>query len=155
MSEITEITSVAQWKSIQESASPATLLIVFFYSPQSASCAHLTSNLSKLATEYEYATSGLTSTRWISINVEELVDIGEAYDVTTVPLMFLLRDGQVLEKVASSDIAKLQTAIDTYNQMGGVTVTHTGPTGTNSHLADATAASEEPPTEDASRIQSS
>jgi thioredoxin-like negative regulator of GroEL len=153
MSEITEITSVAQWESIQESASPNTLLIAVFYAPQSASCAQLTTHLSTLATENEYATAGLTSTRWVCINVEQLIDLGEAYNVTSVPLMVLLRDGKVLEKVASSDMAKLRTAIDAHNQMGGATVTHSGPTGTNSHLANASGASEEPPTEDASRLQ--
>lgn len=112
MSTITEVTDTVQWNQVLDSAAPSTLLVVSFHAPWAAPCAQMATVLSTLASEYPVASP--PSTQWFSINAEELSDISEAYDVTAVPFLVLLRGGQVLETVSGSNAVKVRTAIETH-----------------------------------------
>lgn len=70
--------------------------------------------LSTLASEYPVTEP--PTTKWVSINAEELSDISEAYDVTAVPFLVLLRNGQVVETVSGSSALKVRTAIELHAQ---------------------------------------
>jgi len=109
MSTITEIETDAQWQQVLSSAPPSTLLIASFHAPWAAPCAQMATVLSTLASEYP-VTEPL-STKWVSINAEELSDISETYDVTAVPFLVLLRNGEVVETVSGSSAVKVRTAI--------------------------------------------
>lgn len=110
MSTIREITTMEDWESHLSSLPPATLLIVSFHAPWAAPCAQMATVLQTLASEYP-VTSPL-STSWVSINAEELSDISEAYDVTAVPFLALIRNGQVLQSVSGSSAVKVRAAIE-------------------------------------------
>ncbi|KAJ0330503.1 hypothetical protein COL5a_003567 [Colletotrichum fioriniae] len=56
----------------------------------------------------------MATTSWVSINAEELSDISETYNVTAVPFLVLLRNGQVLETVSGSSAVKVRNAIETH-----------------------------------------
>lgn len=114
MSAITEITTQSQWDETLGAVPSSTLLIVSFHAPWAAPCAQMATVLSTLASEYP-VTEPL-STKWVSINAEELSDISEAYDVTAVPFLVLVRNGQVLETVSGSSAVKVRTAIETHSQ---------------------------------------
>lgn len=68
--------------------------------------------LSTLASEYPVTDP--PSTSWVSINAEELSDISEAYDVTAVPYLVLVRGGEVLETVSGSSVVKVRNAIESH-----------------------------------------
>lgn len=110
MSTLTEVTSLPQWEQILASAPSTTLLVVSFHAPWAAPCAQMATVLSTLASEYPVTEP--PSTIWASINAEELSDISETYDVTAVPFLVLLRNGQVIETVSGSSAVKVRTAIE-------------------------------------------
>ncbi|QUC17024.1 uncharacterized protein UV8b_01265 [Ustilaginoidea virens] len=112
MSTITEITTPSQWDETLSSLPPSALLVVSFHAPWAAPCAQMATVLSTLASEYP-VTEPL-GTKWVSVNAEELSDISEAYDVTAVPFLVLIRNGQVVETVSGSSAVKVRTAIETH-----------------------------------------
>lgn len=120
MSTISEITTLADWESHLSSLPPTTLLIVSFHAPWAAPCAQMATVLATLASEYPVTSPPTTS--WVSINAEELSDISEAYDVTAVPFLALIRDGQVLESVSGSSAVKVRAAIETHAGAPGAPV---------------------------------
>ncbi|KAK5987657.1 Monothiol glutaredoxin-4 [Cladobotryum mycophilum] len=112
MSTIAEVTSYAEWEQLLGSLPATTLLIVSFHAPWAAPCTQMATVLSTLASEYPV--NEPLSTKWVSINAEELSDISEAYDVTAVPFLVLLRNGQMIETVSGSSALKVRTAIETH-----------------------------------------
>lgn len=121
MSQITEIESEAQWEQLQGSLPSSTLLIISFHAPWAAPCAQMATVLSTLASEYPVTEP--PTTRWVSINAEELSDISETYDVTAVPFLAIVRNGQVLETVSGSSAVKVRTAIENHAKNAGVAST--------------------------------
>lgn len=121
MSQITEIESEEQWGQTLASLPPSTLLVVSFHAPWAAPCAQMATVLQALASEYPVQEP--PTTKWVSVNAEELSDISEAYDVTAVPFLVLIRNGQVLETVSGSSALKVRTAIETHAKSGGAAST--------------------------------
>lgn len=62
----------------------------------------------------EYSVTEPASTSWVSINAEDLSEISEAYNVTAVPFLVLIRNGQVLETVSGSSAIKVRNAIESH-----------------------------------------
>ncbi|GKT42295.1 monothiol glutaredoxin-3 [Colletotrichum spaethianum] len=112
MSTITEITSLADFEKHIASTPPSTLHIISFHAPWAAPCAQMATVLATLASEYPVTSPPQTS--WVSINAEELSEISETYNVTAVPFLVLLRNGQVLETVSGSSAVKVRNAIETH-----------------------------------------
>ncbi|KAK0703834.1 glutaredoxin [Lasiosphaeria miniovina] len=112
MSAIKEITSLEGWAQHISSLLPSTLLIVSFHAPWAAPCAQMANVLSTLANQYP-VTEPL-STSWVSVNAEELSEISETYNVTAVPFLVLVRNGQVLESVSGSSAVKVRNAIESH-----------------------------------------
>lgn len=117
MSKITEIETEAQWEQLLGSLPPTTLLVVSFHAPWAAPCAQMKTVLETLAAEYP--ADEPATTKWVSINAEELSDISEAYDVTAVPFLVLIRGGKVLETVSGSSAVKVRSAIETHAKATG------------------------------------
>ncbi|PTB80922.1 glutaredoxin [Trichoderma longibrachiatum ATCC 18648] len=117
MSTITEIETDEQWQQLLTTAHPSTLIIASFHAPWAAPCAQMATVLSTLASEYHVTDP--PSTKWVSINAEELSDISEAYDVTAVPYLVLLRNRQVVETVSGSSAVKVRTAIEKHAKKDG------------------------------------
>jgi Grx4 family monothiol glutaredoxin len=109
MSTITEITSVEQWNQHLAAVAPSTLLIASFYAPWAAPCKQMAVVLQTLASEYP---ADDKQTSWVSLNAEDLSDVSEAYEVTAVPFLVLLRDGNVVETVSGSSAVKVREAIE-------------------------------------------
>ncbi|KAK3337359.1 thioredoxin-like protein [Cercophora scortea] len=112
MSTIKAITTLEGWEHHVSSLLPTTLLIVSFHAPWAAPCAQMATVLETLASEYP-ATEP-PSTSWVSIDAEELSDISESYNVTAVPFLVLIRNGQVLETVSGSSAVKVRNAIESH-----------------------------------------
>ncbi|KAK1757542.1 thioredoxin-like protein [Echria macrotheca] len=112
MSTVQAITSLEAWSQHLSSLPPTTLLIISFHAPWAAPCAQMATVLSTLASEFP-VTEPL-STSWVSIDAEELSDISETYNVTAVPFLVLVRDGQVLETVSGSSAVKVRNAIESH-----------------------------------------
>lgn len=129
MSTITEILTDEQWQQVLSSAPASTLIVASFHAPWAAPCAQMATVLSTLASEYP-VTDPL-STQWVSINAEDLSDISETYDVTAVPYLVLLRNGEVVETVSGSSAVKVRTAIEKHaSKAGGATQSAAATNGT-------------------------
>jgi Grx4 family monothiol glutaredoxin len=76
----------------------------------------MTTVLRTLAASYPPTTPPATS--WLSINAEDLPDVSDAYDVTAVPFLVLVRNGTVLDTVSGSDAARVRTAIEKHAEAG-------------------------------------
>ncbi len=124
MSTINEITTTEAWEQHLSSLPPSTLLIVSFHAPWAAPCAQMATVLSTLASEY--AVTEPPSTSWVSINAEELSDISETYNVTAVPFLVLIKNGQVLETVSGSSAIKVRDAIESHAKHFAGSKTATG-----------------------------
>ncbi|KAK4154018.1 thioredoxin-like protein [Chaetomidium leptoderma] len=117
MSDVKEITSVEGWEEHVSSLPPSTLLIVSFHAPWAAPCAQMATVLSTLASEYPVTEPPATS--WVKINAEDLSDISEAYNVTAVPFLVLIRNGEVLETVSGSSAVRVRNAIESHASKTG------------------------------------
>lgn len=111
MSTIQEIKSVDEWDAHLRALGPSTLLVASFHAPWAAPCAQMATVLQALADEYPPTPTPAT-TSWVSLNAEDLSDVSEQYDVTAVPFLVLLRNGQVLETVSGSSALKVRAAIE-------------------------------------------
>lgn len=138
MSQITEIESEGQWEQLLASLPPTTLLVASFHAPWAAPCAQMATVLQTLASEYPVTEP--PATRWVSLNAEELSDISEAYDVTAVPFLVLLRNGQVLETVSGSSAVKVRTAIEAHAGAAGAAA----PSAPSNDTPNGTSAASEP-----------
>ena len=110
MSTLHEITSEEEFHSTLTSTPPFTLLVLSFHTPWAAPCKQMHTILSTLASTYPVQ-SPQTIT-FLSINAEEHPDISESHDVTAVPFLVLLRDGQTIETVSGSDASKVRDAVE-------------------------------------------
>ncbi|KAL2122628.1 hypothetical protein VTJ04DRAFT_3083 [Mycothermus thermophilus] len=143
MSTVQEITSVESWEQHVSSLAPSTLLIASFHAPWAAPCAQMATVLSTLASEYP-VTDPL-STSWVKINAEELSDISEAYNVTAVPFLVLIRNGQVLETVSGSSATKVREAIEKHaNKTTTSAAATNGPAATTTNQGGEVTAEEDP-----------
>lgn len=114
MATLQEIPSEAQFDQTTQSASPNTLLVLYFHTPWAAPCAQMNTILTTLASTYPSD----AAVSFLSINAEELPDVSESYDVTAVPFVVLQRGGKTLETVSGSDAAKVRAAVEKYAGAG-------------------------------------
>jgi Grx4 family monothiol glutaredoxin len=131
MSSMTEITSIPEWEQLLASVPPTALVVVSFHAPWAAPCAQMATVLSTLASEYPVTEP--PTTKWVSINAEELSDLSETYDVTAVPFLVLLRNGQVVETVSGSSAVKVRTAIETQAKQSGQNAEASAPNGVDAN----------------------
>jgi len=59
-----------------------------------------------------YPDTSPPSIGFVSIDAEELTDISEEYDVTSVPYLVLSKNGTTVETVSGSDAAKVRAAVE-------------------------------------------
>lgn len=95
MSTLTEIKSLADWQKHLANLPPAAVHVVYFHAPWAAPCAQMTTVIQTLAAEYPVTEP--PTTKWASINAEDLEDVSEEYDVSVVPYIVISRGGEVLE----------------------------------------------------------
>ncbi len=114
MAPLQEIASEEAFNGITQSASPNSLLVLYFQAPWAAPCAQMKTILTTLASTYPSD----SSIQFLSINAEDLPGISENYDVTAVPFLVLQRGGKTLETVSGSDAAKVRTAVERHAGTG-------------------------------------
>lgn len=110
MSTVDEITSEEEFNSTLKSAFPSTLLILSFHTSWAAPCAQMRTILETLASTYPVKDPPTIS--FLSINAEDLPEISESYNVTAVPFLVLLREGETLETLSGSDASKVRDAVE-------------------------------------------
>ncbi|PYH93928.1 monothiol glutaredoxin-4 [Aspergillus ellipticus CBS 707.79] len=110
MSSLIEVTSEAEFPHYISSLPPSCLQVLYFHAPWAAPCAQMRAVLSALASQYP--ATNPPSIVFLSVNAEELPDISEEYDVTAVPFVVLVRDGNILESISGSDAIQVRTAVE-------------------------------------------
>lgn len=116
MSTLNEITSEADFTSHLSSLPSSVLTVIYFHTTWAAPCTQMRTVISTIASQYPASSPPTIS--FISVNAEELPDISEEYDVTAVPFVVLLRDGQILESVSGSDAIKVRNAVEKHAGAG-------------------------------------
>lgn len=101
--------SVADWQKHIASLPPTAVHVIYFHAPWAAPCAQMTTVIQTLAAEYPVTEP--PTTKWASVNAEDLEDVSEEYDVSVVPYIVISRGGEVLETVSGSSAAKVRAAI--------------------------------------------
>ncbi|KAI9776005.1 MAG: monothiol glutaredoxin grx4 [Candelina submexicana] len=118
-SKVTEITTDVDFEHHTSHLPSSTLLVLYFHTPWAAPCTQMSTVLSALASSYPVTTPPAIT--FLSLNAEDLPDISEAYDVSAVPFLVLVRDGKVLQTVSGSDAAKVRDAVEKHAGKSGNT----------------------------------
>lgn len=112
MSTLHETTTETDFHAHVSSLPTSTLLVLYFHTPWAAPCAQMHSVLTALASTYPDPATGPAQASFVTVNAEDLPDISEAYDVTAVPFVVLIRGGEVLQSISGSDAVKVREAIE-------------------------------------------
>ena len=107
MATLQEITNEDSFKSTISKAT-GSLSVLYFKASWAAPCAQMTTILQTLASTYP--ADG--SVNFLAIDAEELPDVSESYEVTSVPFIVLQKDGKTVETISGSDAAKLRSAVE-------------------------------------------
>ncbi|KAB8356634.1 hypothetical protein FH972_024211 [Carpinus fangiana] len=110
MSKVAPVASEEEFNTATSSLPPTALQILYFHAPWAAPCAHMSTVLETLASQYPATTPPATA--FISINAEELPDVSEAFDVTAVPFIVLRRGKDTLDTISGGDAARVRTAVE-------------------------------------------
>lgn len=101
-------------KTVKQGASD-TLFVLYFQASWAAPCAQMKTILTTLASTYP-ADSSIS---FLSIDAENLPDVSESYDVTSVPYIVLQRDGKTVETIGGSDATKVRAAVEKHASTNG------------------------------------
>ncbi|KAL8243621.1 hypothetical protein R6Q59_009879 [Mikania micrantha] len=108
MASLHTIPDEATFKSITTSASPSTLLVLYFQASWAAPCTQMSTVLSTLASTYP----STHPIQFLSIDAEALPDISESYDVTSVPFIVLQKANKTLDTISGSDATKVRLTVE-------------------------------------------
>ena len=103
-----------------EAAGDATT-ILNFYATWAAPCEQMRNVLSTLASSYPASHAPALS--FLSIDAEKLADVSERYDVSSVPLLVVLKGAKTVETVSGSDASKIRDAVERHAGKPGATAT--------------------------------
>jgi Grx4 family monothiol glutaredoxin len=95
----------------------SSLLVIYFHAPWAAPCKQMATVLEALASTYPVESP--PSTTFVSVNAEDLGTVSEAYDVTAVPYIVLLKGGKPVATIAGSDAAKVRATVEQYAGRSG------------------------------------
>lgn len=110
MSTVSPIVDEEEFTVAIKALPPTALQVIYFHAPWAAPCAHMSTVLSTLASQYPSATPPTIA--FYSINAEELPDISEQFDVTAVPFIVLRRGESVLQSISGGDAARVRDAVE-------------------------------------------
>ncbi|KAI9750782.1 MAG: monothiol glutaredoxin grx4 [Lichina confinis] len=99
------------------------ITILNFYATWAAPCEQMRNILSTLASSYRASHAPALS--FLSIDAEKLFDVAERYDVSSVPLLVVLKGAKTVETVSGSDASKIRDAVERHAGKPGATTTTT------------------------------
>lgn len=99
---VIEIESEEQFTSLTNA--PDKLVTLYFHTPWAAPCQTMNSVIKTLAAANPEVT-------FLSINADELLDIGEVFEVLAVPYFILIRNSTILKELSGADPKELISAL--------------------------------------------
>lgn len=87
------------------------LIILEFYAPWCGSCKMVESKVSDLAKEH-------ATVPFLQINVDEIEELAEEYEVTAMPTFIFIKNKEVLATFAGTKLDKVIEAIVKFKQWG-------------------------------------
>ncbi|CBX95735.1 similar to monothiol glutaredoxin-4 [Plenodomus lingam JN3] len=114
MSSIREITDEDHFQSTVAALPSSTLAVIYFHAPWAKPCEQMSLILSTLASTYPPD----APIAFLALNAEDIPEISEQYDVTSVPFVVLQKDGRTLETVSGADAARTRAAVEKYAGAG-------------------------------------
>ncbi|KAK6532090.1 Cytoplasmic thioredoxin isoenzyme 2 [Orbilia ellipsospora] len=91
MSDVT-LTEIENLTHFNEFIDKETLTVVDFYTTWCGPCHAFAPTFQALANEY-------TDANFIKVDIEKAEDVGEKYEITSIPTIMLFRKGEMIEKV--------------------------------------------------------
>ena len=110
MAKMIEITSNHELDEHLSDTPERTIVVLYFYATWAIPCAQMHKILSN--TKAAYARSPSYTLSILSINAEQLLDLSDRFNVTSVPFLVILKAGKVLETVSGSDNSTVRNAIE-------------------------------------------
>lgn len=82
------------------------LVVVDFFATWCGPCKMIAPLLDKFSAEY-------TSAKFIKVDVDELSAIAQEYEISSMPTVLFIKDGQIVSKVIGANPAALKQALAT------------------------------------------
>ncbi|CAH2058591.1 unnamed protein product [Thlaspi arvense] len=96
------VTRIEKWEEkIREANSNGNILVVNFKASWCLPCR-------KIAPIYEELASTYTSMIFVTVDVEELAEFSDEWNVEATPTVVFLKDGRQMDKLVGGDVAELQ-----------------------------------------------
>jgi len=99
-----EVKSEDEFDELVKGLKPESILAVNFYTTWAAPCAQMNGIFAELSTHFP-------AVKFVSVNAEEMAEVSEAYDVSAVPYVVLVRSNQILARLSGTDPKSLQDAL--------------------------------------------
>lgn len=80
------------------------LVVVDFFATWCGPCKMIAPLLEKFSAEY-------TSAKFIKVDVDEVGDVAQEYEISSMPTVLLIKDGQIVSKVIGANPAALKQAL--------------------------------------------
>ncbi|OIW17018.1 hypothetical protein TanjilG_21137 [Lupinus angustifolius] len=98
--------SAAKWKAYFDASKQANeLMVVDFTATWCVPCKYMESVIREFAAKY-------TDVEFIKLDVDELMEVAQAFQVQAMPTFILIKKGKVVEKVMGPKRAELQKLIE-------------------------------------------
>lgn len=110
MATLRDIPDEEAFKSTIAALPPSTLAVIYFHAPWAKPCEAMSTILSTLASTYP-ADAPIS---FLSIHAEDVSEVSEQYDVTSVPFVILQKDGQTVDTISGANAARTRAAVEKY-----------------------------------------
>lgn len=103
---VREIKSVDEFNSVLASADGA-LVVVDFFATWCGPCKMIAPMIEKFSQEY-------TEVIFLKVDVDELSDLAQTYEITAMPTIVLIQNNEQITKVVGANVAAIKEAIHTH-----------------------------------------
>lgn len=98
------VATVASKEEFQSALQHSGLVVVDFFATWCGPCKMIAPLLDKFSNEY-------SSAKFIKVDVDELSEVAQEYEVSSMPTILFFKDGKVVEKVVGANPAALKQAL--------------------------------------------
>ncbi|KAM9916462.1 hypothetical protein OXX59_009953 [Metschnikowia pulcherrima] len=98
------VSAVTSTSEFQEALKHNGLVVVDFFATWCGPCKMIAPMVDKFATQY-------TGAKFIKVDVDELQEVAQEYEISSMPTFLLFKEGKVIQKVIGANPAALKQAL--------------------------------------------
>ncbi|OBA19462.1 thioredoxin [Metschnikowia bicuspidata var. bicuspidata NRRL YB-4993] len=98
------VAAVASVSEFKEALKHDGLVVVDFFATWCGPCKMISPMVDKFATQY-------SSAKFIKVDVDELQEVAQEYEISSMPTFLLFKEGKVVQKVIGANPAALKQAL--------------------------------------------